>query len=1039
MIEIMKASAGSGKTFNLARKYIALLLENKDRHAYRHILAVTFTNKATDEMKSRILRELYILSTEPMESGYRNDFVPALFDSHAALKEAAETVLYNILHDYSAFSVSTIDRFFQQTLKAFTREIGQFASYQVELDRDSLVKESVDRILDTLSEDNPDLLHWLTDNVLEQIESGERYSMDANLLQMALRLESPEHRQKAADCGIDVARAYSKKNLSAVRKKCREIRKDFETAVSEAASGVLRTLAACGVDPAESNRRFMTVLYDYANISEGEKVTAPTPAFMSKAGNPDEWFAKSKAAGYLPSVAGILEEPLERFCGLFGKDFEVYNTALILDSQIYGLGVAAELFRTFESIMKEKNVLCIDDSNTILKNIIDGSDAPFVYEKLGVRFEHFLLDEFQDTSRVQWDNFSPLVHNSDSQGFANLVVGDVKQSIYRWRGSDWGLLHERLQEEFDSPVLTSLDSNYRSLGNIVAFNNVFFKEAAAVLDRLSGESGAGSAGEIYSSAEQKTASPDEQKGSVSLTFCPKDAELQEILNVINGLVEKGALLSDIAILVRSNSTGGEVASCLTEAGISIISDDSLSVKKSVTVRKLVSLMSYMDNPSDTVKGYLASSLGLGTPVAYNSLADLAESLLRVLVSGGGLPEGEAAYVQSFMDILLDYASSNGNNLRGFLKFWDTETPSISSPSSGNAVRIMTIHKAKGLDFPYVIIPFVENICLYKAGPSWCRPDTEGTALEGIADGIFDVTLSSASISTLFADNYYAERRKQFIDNINILYVAMTRAAKGMHIIGKTPSAKIVSAAEKGEEPQFSDFSQILYWFAKVSGFGTALVRTASEDVERFDFGVIYDFGKAHAEKARTGLVGKETEELAPAYPSYPYIREGGEGRLRAGDDCGDFFSEEGAAGIDASRRIRGVIMHDILSNISVCDDLKKVVEEFAASGRIDADEAESIYGFLSERIMSAKSRGWFPDDRTKIRNESTLIDDDGKLYRPDRVVFTDDGVVIVDYKFGARRAEYVRQVSKYADLFRRMGYKVAGAWLWYVDTDEVTA
>ena len=229
------------------------------------------------------------------------------------------------------------------------------------------------------------------------------------------------------------------------------------------ARAALDVIEQAGVDPADSNRGFMKQLYDYVDLRPSDSISAPTASFMSKAPDSEQWFSKSKAKKLLPLVYPFLEAPLEDFCVLFGKEFAIYNTACILDGQLYGLGVSGELENTFRELMKEKNVLCIDDSNTILRDIIDGSDAPFVYEKLGVRYEHFLLDEFQDTARVQWMNFSPLLHNSDAQGGENLIVGDVKQSIYRWRGSDWKLLNEAIPSEFSGHKQTVLDTNYRSL------------------------------------------------------------------------------------------------------------------------------------------------------------------------------------------------------------------------------------------------------------------------------------------------------------------------------------------------------------------------------------------------------------------------------------------------------------------------------------------------------------------------------------------------------------------------------------------------
>ncbi len=1042
----MKASAGSGKTYRLARKYISIILGSSDRYAYRHVLAVTFTNKATDEMKSRILRQLHILATEPAKSGYHDYFVPSVFPSDEDLKHKARTVLNDILHDYSAFAVSTIDRFFQQTLKAFSREIGQFASYQVELDKGSLVAESVDRILDSLDEKDESLLPWLTDNVLEKIEQGERYSMDANLLEMALRLKSPQRQEAMEQAGISPDIPYSKDDLNRIRKACRQIIASFTENVRVKARAALDVLEQAGVDPAESNRKFMSVLYLYDAVQEGNFVEAPTAAFLTKAADRDLWFAKSKAKMLLPRVSPFLEAPLEDFCALWGDDYALYNTAYILDRQVYGLGVAGELQKTFAELVREKNVLCIDDSNTLLRDIIDGSDAPFVYEKLGVRYEHFLLDEFQDTAKVQWMNFSPLLHNSDASGGQNLIVGDVKQSIYRWRGSDWNLLESEVPGEFHEVEEEVLDTNYRSLANVVGFNNAFFKASAEVIGSLGCcRDSAGQLGRIYSDVEQKVARNNGPSGCVSVTFCDKEQELDKILECIGEVRASGAGLSDIAVLVRSNAIGEDVSSFLIENGIAVVTDDSLKVRSSVTVRRLVSLLSYADNPEDTVNGYLAAALGIEIPDSCSSLEDLAESLLRSLQKNDPeqLWKGEVLYVQSFMDCLQDYVSMNGNSLRGFLKYWEGEDPSISSPSSGDSVRVMTVHKSKGLDFPYVILPFLESVTMFKAGSRWCAPELAGTPLEGVAEGVYDVMLSKAADSTLFAGDYRRESFLQCVDNMNIVYVAMTRAACGMHIIAKMPSDKCRAALQSGDFSVISDFSGMLWRFVSSSEFASGLSRSSDETCIRFDFGDIPDFAalrKPESEHPDAFPVAEDGE-----FPSFALNSDACDsgvpvnerGRLRLSADAMDFFSEDGHAGISASNRIRGVVLHDILSRVAVPSDLAGAVRVSVDAGEITEAEADEIKELLSVRIEEGAARGWFPDDRMKVMNEVSIIASDGSLHRPDRVVYDSSKAVIIDYKFGEHEEKYRKQLLKYAEILSGTGVGEVSAMLWYVRTGEV--
>lgn len=1042
----MTASAGSGKTYSLVLKYIRLLLCNRDRYTYRRILAVTFTNKATDEMKARILMELHHLATSPEDSPYRLEFIPSFFPDDESMSLKARTVLHDILHDYSAFSVSTIDKFFQQTLRAFSKEIGQFASYQVELDKDSLVSESVDRVLDSLTEDDSNLLDWLTANVLEQIERGERYSLDANLLSMALRLKSTQRQEALQISGVDENRFCKTENLMKIRKCCREIIATYVRDVRQAAQRALDFLASSGVDPADSNRHFMNAFHIYAQLEDNQTVPMLTDSFVKNASNPELWFAKARR-GLLDKLAGGLDAPMEEFLGLFGTRFKIYNTALILDGQIYGLGLAGELSEAFNQILKEKNVLSIDDSNTLLRDIIDGSDAPFIYEKTGVRYDHFLLDEFQDTSMVQWQNFKPLLSESDSRGGENLIVGDVKQSIYRWRGSDWNLLDKIVPEEFPLHSLNPLDSNWRSLGNIVRFNNSFFAEAAQLLGSQYAYNGASIDG-IYADVSQQIRKSSDE-GLVSLTFCDKDKELDAVLQSVRQALEHGAEYSDIAVLVRSNSSGERVSNYLIENGIPVLTDDSLRVKSSLTVRRLSSLMSLVDNPADTVNGYLATSLNVALPSTWTTLEDLAESLLRSLQKSD--PEqawrGEALHIQSFFDFIQDYVASEGNNLRGFLKQFAGEDPSISSPSSGNSVRVMTVHKSKGLDFNYVILPFTENISFYKSSNYWCSPNLSGTPLEGIAEGVYDVSLSQGSESTLFNESYRRESFLQMVDNINILYVAMTRAVLGMHIIAKTPPAKCVKAVQVNDLTQFKDFSQMLWWFASSSSVLPVIKNVNDEESERYDYGNMVDFRAFRKSKDSLAAFPISSYGEIPSFPLNPdpsdmNAGDGAEvdvrerGRLKFSADSVDFFAGDDGAGISASGRVRGIVLHDILSRVVVPEDLEPSVRQAVADGDITSAEAAEVLDLLSQRISEAQEYGWFPKDGRKVLNETSLVDVDGQIYRPDRVIRDGNKITIIDYKTGAHEKKYVEQLGRYAGLWHRMGYGEVEAVLWYLAGGE---
>ena len=1060
MIQIMKASAGSGKTFNLARKYITLLFRKNDRTAYRHILAVTFTNKATDEMKNRILKELFILSSDPLSSGYLKWFMPWRFTEEQlgdvepddivrelpgrpgeeitadSLRDCAREMLCTILHDYSAFSVSTIDKFFQQTLKAFSREIGQFSSYQVELDKDALISETVDRIFDSLTDEDAPLLKWLTDCAISQVENGGSYDITKSLERMASRLKSDEYRDAAEENGIDEDAMYSYGNLQKIRELCASVTDSFLRELGEKAEAVSRAISDCGLSYSDFYGGFPKVLDKYTGLGRNDEVKAPD-TFLKRAPDRSLWFSKASMKKNGEKAEG-LEVWFDDFCSLFGTPFKEYNTARKIAGQLYELGLYADIGREFGEVLKDRNVLGIDDSNRILKDIIDGADAPFVYEKIGVRYENFLLDEFQDTSRVQWENFRPLLSNSDSQNFENLIVGDVKQSIYRWRGSEWKLLQETLEKEMGHCRTTVLDRNFRSLGNIVDFNNAFFPYAARMLDSVYGEGNVVS--DLYSDVEQTAASKSSCHGVVDVSFCNEDAQPGLILKVIEDLRRAGAGYGDIAVLVRKNRSGAEVAEFLIRNSIPVVTDDSLMVKSSGMVRRLVSLMACMDNPRNTVDSYLAGSLDMELPDKYRSLPDLCESLARSLrLHDEAGFDAEATYVQSFVDCVLEYSARNGNSLHDFLEYWEGVEPSISSPALSDSVRIITVHKSKGLDFKYVIFPFAETVSMFSPSDVWCSPDFSGTVLEPAGRGLYDIRLSNASTHTFFDRDFRKERLMQYIDGINLFYVALTRAVKGMHVIAGMPSSGFLKT-EKADVPDFRDMSQILYVYLHRYGtaFGFREGEYRSEDVpESFRFG---DMPESWDENGRPAV----HEQLPSAYPSFELNPEYGEDgapvrdRLVFSTDSGDYFSEEGKSGLYSSGRLRGIILHRILSSVEKAADLHKAVSDAVADGFLDAQGAAEAEMILSEKLESISSRGWFGDSGVTVFNEVPMIDSDGRIYRPDRVLVHDDGsVTVIDYKFGEKEASHRRQIMHYADMWRRRGCSDVRAYLWYVTAGEV--
>lgn len=928
MINIFKASAGSGKTHTLSKTYLDLLLKADSKTAYRNILAVTFTNKATEEMKERILRDL-------AEEGKTNP--------------RAREILINLLHDYGSFSVSTIDKFFQQALRAFSRELGSSGNYQIELDKASLTKEAMDRVLDDLTEKDKDLLGWFTKQLETALDNGESFHLESSLYEMA---------EEFGD--VNEKFTYDKKKLTELKEKCKEIVDTFHKDVYEN--------ALC-IDTTTWGKTAAKGLAQYAGAQTKYKDSVKA--------------ANATTLAKLAETAGC--EAMYALMNPQGRRWKEYRTARMVEKVIFTLGLAEEFYSKLAIIEEEKGVISLDESTNLLRDIIDGSDAPFIYEKLGVRFNHFLLDEFQDTSVVQWENFKPLLANSVSEGYSNIIVGDVKQSIYRWRNSDWNLLDKEIEENFKGEVkVITLKENWRSTQSIVNFNNEFFTFAA---DNLG-------LSKIYADVKQEVKVEDSQEGCVTVDFC--EDELEMIDAYIEQAVAAGAKMSDMAILLRTNGEGKKVAEYLLSKGYSVISDDSLDLKSSLIIRKIVSYLHSLCNNSDSLNTYLSESLEIDSEREYHSLLDLVDGVIKDLSkTHPDEIKGQTLFIQSFMDDILEWTSIHGNDLRQYLKHWEESKIAISSPNDPNAIRITTVHKSKGLAFPIVIFPFAEKVGLFKEDTLWCHLDSDAEMGESF-NSIFPVVLGKSSGDSFFSESLKNEMEMQRIDNLNIFYVCLTRARKEMHIIAKNPPKSLIDGKSSS-----NDLSQLLYLYCEQNG---------------------YTFGSPYRWNEASKKEDSEIEEFDAEYETYGMNPEACSRRFVASSDAWDYFSEEG---IGQSKRLRGIEQHALLSRIRTSDDAPEVLRSIEPQTR----------ELLLERI-SAHSE-WFSPE-LKTLNEVAIIDSFGNTNRPDRVLVDEEGhVTVIDFKFGEEDEKYSGQVRRYMRLFREMGYGEVSGYIWYVPIDKI--
>ena len=1042
-VEIMKASAGSGKTFSLSREYIRLLLSREqgalrpDRYAFRHILAVTFTNKATGEMKSRIIDELDTLANYTSSSDYRDYLMEECgIGSVDELSEYARAALSAILNDYGSFSVCTIDRFFQQVLKAFARDIGHFPDYQIDLDRKSLVEEASDRVLDSLTEAEPVLLDWLAGASSTLVAEGYGSHLKDTVREFAKGYFSETYSQKIRENGFDTADSFSEENLKRLDVECRRLVSDVDGRLKAAASAVVDVLGECG----DLLKKSPDIRKKLGSIDYGGQVKFDATLLNAVQ---DPLYCFRKNASFPSGYEDRMRDAFARLGGLL-PGIKARNTALLLRRQAYVFRMADALQKEFDALLREKHILGLEDTNRLLRDIIGNTDTPFVYERLGVKYRHFLLDEFQDTSVIQWENFLPLLKCSIAEGCYNLVVGDVKQSIYRFRNADWKILDSGVQGSLDRCVVNPLDSNWRSAKNIVLFNNGFYQ---AVSQHMADKLGEDKIREIYAEVEQKAASGMGVDGSVEVTFCDRTLMEGTVVAAVGAAVARGFSPRDVAVLVRTNMDGARYACAIRQAGWEVVTNDSLSIGASPVIRRLAAQLFRLADPEDRVRSFYAGGFD---PEAFKGAMTLEDTVERMLgqirdeYRAQGLDfAGETAYILAFIDLVRDYESRNGNSLDGFLRYW-SETgmdKKIASADSGDAVTIITLHQSKGLEYPFVIVPFPARDEFMKTNSSetWEELEPGDTPLNGLAGALYRVQLSESSRNTLFESNYLRERKMAYVDTINMRYVATTRATQAMHIVCASQSmdkaswetASNPSVALRLYVGECRDFAEV----RPVAGDGQS-------DAKGRPVAVRYLMGEESAKWVKVKRGGGKPPRNVVSVPlvyDCSTVSAGSRAKVRISPESRDFFSGDELTGFSKSGRVRGSVLHKVLETVIGPEDLDRSLGAAVDRGELASADAEEVRPLLAKAIASVEARGWFPGDHLRVRNETDIIRADAEgaaSSRPDRVVFRDGGVDIIDYKFGRPQKKYETQVGAYAALYRQIGYGDVRAYLWYIHEES---
>ncbi|MDR0544367.1 MAG: UvrD-helicase domain-containing protein [Odoribacteraceae bacterium] len=1058
-LKIYKASAGSGKTFALTMEFFKIVFASP--REYKNVLAVTFTNKATEEMKSRVVKELHKLARGE-ESAYRRELAAALLLSDEQLKERATLLQTAILHDYGRFSVTTIDAFFQRLIKAFARELGVFYGYNTELNTNHVLGQAVERLLQRAGEERA-LGRWITELMERNVEDARSWSVKENI--RALGEELFREHYKLFDETL-LERFADRDFLGSYRRFLDDAVSLLETELAGIGARGCQVMREAGLEAADFKQGARGFISLFARVQEGvpDAISATARATVD---DPDAWTARQKAAAVVARVRSaypLLNSLLRDLIALYDAGNKAYRSAALLQANLYQLGILNDLYREVRGYCEENGVMLLSDTAHLLNLLVGGNDVSFIFERSGNFYNHVMIDEFQDTSTLQWANFRPLIANTLAGGGKAMLVGDVKQSIYRWRNGDWRLLATGAGEQFRHLGVenTTLGCNWRSQRQIVHFNNAFFKEAARRLARVFDEE-FGSDDNPYSKAITSAYDDVEQEpraggeGLVEIHFSNLDDEeadeeiMERATRAIRDARARGVPLKDCVILARTAEEGAFVADYLMEynrqedddaAKIPFVSSDSLFVSSSPRVRLIIQALRLIAEPFDDVNRaallyYYHAFVRDGDPARLDDLfrsihqpplAELEWLSRPVNPLSGSLFEGveeiirrlglgdraeETPYLVAFQEAVFDYESSNTNSIPLFLEWWEKEESKrvLSTSGDADAVRVMTIHKSKGLEFQVVILPF----CSWELDATrplrrvWARNREEGFRVLEMAPLNYSARLKDS----YFSDDYHEEHVKSYVDNLNLLYVAATRACRELHVFPRDPKI-----ARDGRPVTI----------------GALLLQTL-DDLALPTWNA----------PLRRLLAGRPESLAAPPPPTADHLRleqypvHPPAGRLAIRYRHRDFTNDPAAplSPLPATPLNEGKLLHELFRRVITRADVPRAARSLRQEGLIPAGE-ETIYARRVEEYLSRPAvASWF-DGRHRAINEREILLPAGRRVRPDRVMLAGSSVIVVDYKFGrVESPDHVAQVRLYCSSLSLMDYPSVSGYLWYVTLDKI--
>lgn len=1061
-LTIYKASAGSGKTFTLATEYIKLLVLNP--MSYRSILAVTFTNKATEEMKMRILSQLYGISKNLPDS---NDYLQKITNDTgypaSVVSERAGDALRRLLHNYSYFRVETIDTFFQSVLRNLARELDLTANLRIGLNDTQVEELAVDQLIDSLTHSDV-MLQWLLKYIMENISDDRSWNIIGQVKKFGNTIFRDYYKEHSEELN---ARLSQKDFLESYTKQLRQIRTDAEKRMKDFAAQYLDTLRDAGLSYDDLSYGKGGVSGFFLKIQNGQMdESIEGPRVKICADDPAKWY--SKKSPYAESIHSLAESALipllRRAMEERPRQYKLYMSADLTLRHLNQLRLLGSIEQKVRQLNESANRFLLSDTQQLLHSLIKDSDSPFIFEKIGTQLEHVMIDEFQDTSSVQWKNFKVLLQECMSHvDTENLIVGDVKQSIYRWRSGDWRLLNA-IDKEFphaDEMIdIRPLETNYRSERHIIEFNNAFFTEAAQQEYNAQHEEyplGAEALRHAYADVCQKIPQQRPSQGFVSILLLPKkdyqEAMLQQITATIDRLLQQGISPGRIAILVRNNKYIPLIADHFSvhRPDLHIVSDEAFRLDASVSVSLLIQALHLLTHPDDKlskatiVKLYQYAVLGNTLPdnelLIKDQLLDdlLPEAYIQHTTDLLRLPlyelterlytifqldrlNEQSAYVCAFYDQLNLFCQDNSTDIDAFISEWEeTLCSKTIQGSTTEGIRILSIHKSKGLEFDHVIIPY----CDWRLEHNdilWCQP------AEPPYDALPIVPIDYSQkqmMGTIYESHYLDEHLQNTVDNLNLLYVAFTRACQSLYVIGQRHAANSRSELIESVLPQLRLDGGIL------------------EGQEDEEVPLSYTFGQLNVSTGGQQPSPKQSKNvfLQPVTPK-PITLEtfAVKTSFRQSNKSRDFVEGEDEGTALSYIKI-GSVLHNIFSTIRTRADIQQALQQLQQDGVLYDDEvtSEKITGLLRKRLEDQRVSDWF-SDRWQLFNECSILTfEQGamKERRPDRVMTDGHETHVVDFKFGHPRDEYHDQVREYMHLLRSMGMPNVKGWLWYVYSNKI--